>query len=208
MNKKIEDDAKENKKSATQDKNWMKWSEVQKKFDELVKKLKGSKNISEEGYDNFLDVVILGLYTLLPPRRNVDYLLMKVSKDGSNMDTKNNWFDMKKKQFIFNNYKTKKAFGQQIIDIPKELLDLLKKYIKYKKEGEDYLLVKFSGERLKSDNAITRRLNRIFGKNVSSSMLRHIYLSDKYGKVQEEMKDDAEAMAHSVSQQKEYIKRE
>jgi integrase len=208
MNKKIEDNSKENKKTETQNNNWMKWSEVQKKFDELVKKLKGSKNISEEGYDNYLDAVILGLYTLLPPRRNVDYLLMKVSKDGKDLDTKFNWLDMKKKQFIFNNYKTKKAFGQQILDVPAELMDLLKKYLKYKKEGEGYLLVKFSGERLKSDNAITRRLNKIFDKNVSSSMLRHIYLSDKYGKVQEEMKDDAEAMAHSVSQQKDYIKRD
>jgi len=208
MNKKIEDNSKENKKTETQNNNWMKWSEVQKKFDELVKKLKGSKNISEEGYDNYLDAVILGLYTLLPPRRNVDYLLMKVSKDGKDLDTKFNWLDMKKKQFIFNNYKTKKAFGQQILDVPAELMDLLKKYLKYKKEGEGYLLVKFSGERLKSDNAITRRLNKIFDKNISSSMLRHIYLSDKYGKVQEEMKDDAEAMAHSVSQQKDYIKRD
>jgi len=208
MNKKIEDNSKENKKTETQNNNWMKWSEVQKKFDELVKKLKGSKNISEEGYDNYLDAVILGLYTLLPPRRNVDYLLMKVSKDGKDLDTKFNWLDMKKKQFIFNNYKTKKAFGQQILDVPAELMDLLKKYLKYKKEGEGYLLVKFSGDRLKSDNAITRRLNKIFDKNVSSSMLRHIYLSDKYGKVQEEMKDDAEAMAHSVSQQKDYIKRD
>jgi len=208
MNKKIEDNSKENKKTETQNNNWMKWSEVQKKFDELVKKLKGSKNISEEGYDNYLDAVILGLYTLLPPRRNVDYLLMKVSKDGKDLDTKFNWLDMKKKQFIFNNYKTKKAFGQQILDVPAELMDLLKKYLKYKKEGEGYLLVKFSGDRLKSDNAITRRLNKIFDKNISSSMLRHIYLSDKYGKVQEEMKDDAEAMAHSVSQQKDYIKRD
>jgi len=205
MNKEIEDNNKNNVKTETQKENWIKWDDVENKFNELVKKLKGSKNISEDGYNNYLDTVILGLYVLLPPRRNVDYLTMKVSTDG-NKDDKYNWLDLKKKQFIFNNYKTKKSFGQQIIDIPKDLMDLIKKYLKYKKDGEGYLLVKFSGERLKSDNAITRRLNKIFGKNISSSMLRHSYLTSKYGKVQEEMKADAEAMAHSVKQQKDYIK--
>jgi hypothetical protein len=51
-------------------------------------------------------------------------------------------------------------------------------------------------------------LNKVFGKKVGSSMLRHIYLSGKYGNELEEMKKDAEAMGHSVSQQKEYILKE
>lgn len=207
MNKKIEDESKENKKSDAQKENWISLDDVKKKYEELKSKIKLSKNISEEQYDNILDTVILGLYVLLPPRRNKDYLLMKVSKDGKNMNNTDNWLDMKKKQFIFNNYKTKKAFGQQIIDIPNELVDLLKKYLKYKKDADGYLLVKFSGERLKSDNSITRRLNKIFGKNISSSMLRHIYLSDKYKDVKEEMKADSQMMAHSMKTQESYIKK-
>jgi integrase len=207
MNKKIEDDAKENKKSEQQKENWISLDDVKKKYEELKSKIKLSKNISEEQYDNILDTVILGLYVLLPPRRNKDYLLMKVSKDGKNMNNTDNWLDMKKKQFIFNNYKTKKTFGQQIIDIPNELVDLLKKYLKYKKDGDANLLVKFSGDRLKSDNSITRRLNKIFGKNISSSMLRHIYLSDKYKDVKEEMKADSQMMAHSMKTQETYIKK-
>jgi hypothetical protein len=207
LNKKIEDGAKENKKSDVQKKNWIKWDDVTAKFEELKNNNKIPKNISETQYDNLLDTVILGVFVLSPPRRNKDYIMMKVSKDGKGLDDKYNWLDMKKKQFIFNNYKTEKSYGQQIIDVPVGLIDIIKKYLKYKKEGEGYLLVKFNGDRLISDNSLTRRLNKIFGKNISSSMLRHIYLSDKYGKVQEEMKDDAEAMAHSVSQQKEYIKK-
>jgi hypothetical protein len=39
-------------------------------------------------------------------------------------------------------------------------------------------------------------------------MLRHIYLSDKYKDINEEMKKDAEAMGHSVREQKEYIKKD
>jgi hypothetical protein len=32
-------------------------------------------------------------------------------------------------------------------------------------------------------------------------MLRHIYLSSKYGDIKEEQQQDAEAMGHSVSEQ-------
>lgn len=206
FNNKIEDNNKNGEKSDVQAKNWIKWDEVENKFNELNKNIKLSKNISESQYDNILDAVILGLYVLIPPRRNKDYLNMKISKDGKNLDDKYNWLDMKKKQFIFNDYKTSGTYGKQIIDINDDLINLLKKYLKYKKDGDGYLLVKFSGERLKSDNSITRRLNKIFGKNISSSMLRHIYLSDKYGKVNEEMKQDAEIMGHNLKMQKEYIK--
>lgn len=206
FNNKIEDNNKNGEKSEVQAKNWIKWDEVENKFNELNKNIKLSKNISETQYDNILDAVILGLYVLIPPRRNKDYLNMKVSKDGKNLDDKYNWFDMKKKQFIFNDYKTSGTYGKQIIDINDDLINLLKKFLKYKKDGDGYLLVKFSGERLKSDNSITRRLNKIFGKNISSSMLRHIYLSDKYSKVNEEMKQDAEIMGHNLKMQKEYIK--
>ena len=67
-------------------------------------------------------------------------------------------------------------------------------------------LVNADGTPITAVNAITRILNRIFGKKVGSSMLRHIYLSHKYGDKLEEMKEDADKMAHSMSQQKEYIK--
>ncbi len=206
FNNKIEDNNKNGEKSEQQKENWIKWDEVENKFNELNKNIKLSKNISESQFDNILDAVILGLYVLIPPRRNKDYLNMKVSKDGKNLDDKYNWVNMKNKQFIFNDYKTSGTYGKQIIDVGNDLIDLLKKYLKYKKDGDNYLLVKFSGERLKSDNSITRRLNKIFGKNISSSMLRHIYLTDKYCKVNEEMKKDSEIMGHNLKMQKEYIK--
>jgi hypothetical protein len=67
--------------------------------------------------------------------------------------------------------------------------------------------VYYDGKPLSQVNAITRILNKTFGKKVGSSMLRHIYLSSKYGKVVDEMKEDANAMSHSVDMQKDYIKK-
>ena len=37
-------------------------------------------------------------------------------------------------------------------------------------------------------------------------MLRHIYLTSKYGEVKQDMQEDAKLMAHSVSVQRDYIK--
>jgi integrase len=207
LNKKIEDESKLNKKSDVQTENWMKWDDIVSKFNELKDTLKSPKNISEDEYNNYLDTIVLGLYVLLPPRRNKDYLLMKVSKDSKMDDSKYNYLDIKKKQFVFNNYKTKDSYGNQIIDVPNDLMNLIKKYLKYKKSGDGYLLVKFNGESLKSDNAITRILNKILEKKVSSSMLRHIYLSDKYKNVKDDMEDDQKKMAHSQQMQSDYIKK-
>jgi hypothetical protein len=62
------------------------------------------------------------------------------------------------------------------------------------------------GSQVISSSGITTQLNRIFApKKISSSMLRHIYLTDKYGDVKEEMAEDAKAMGHSVSMQRDYV---
>ena len=56
---------------------------------------------------------------------------------------------------------------------------------------------------------ITRMLNKIFGKKISTSMLRHIYLTNIYKDVPQinKMENLANEMGHSVSTAVEYIKR-
>ena len=56
---------------------------------------------------------------------------------------------------------------------------------------------------------ITRILNKVFGKKISTSMLRHIYLTNVYKDVPQinKMENLANEMAHSVSTAMEYIKR-
>jgi hypothetical protein len=75
---------------------------------------------------------------------------------------------------------------------------------KQKKEPVPFLVYR-DGEPLHQLNSITRLINSVLGKGVGSSALRHIYITEKYGKVEEEKAKDAEAMAHSVGQQKDYI---
>lgn len=211
MTKKINDDNKNNEKTDTQRANWIKWDDVTKKFNELKSTIKSSKNMSEEQYNNLLDTVVLGLYTLIPPRRNKDYIEMEITKNNNN-STNKNYLDTKKQQFIFNTYKTSKKDGQLIVSIPDELMELLNIYIKHhpmklemKIKNVPFLLY-FNGKTLK-DNSITRILNKIFDKKIGSSMLRHIYLSSKYGDLLEEQKKDSQMMSHNMTTQKDYIKK-
>jgi len=59
-------------------------------------------------------------------------------------------------------------------------------------------LVGYSGEAIQS-NDVTKNLNKTFGKNVSSSMLRNIFLSDKYTDIVNELGEDTAAMGTSVN---------
>ena len=117
--------------------------------------------------------------------------------------------DRDKYYFIINKWKTKKdETDRRRIDVPADIKKVLKLLIK--KQKGDYLFTNKNGTPLKR-NGLTKYLQGIFKKfypekNISTSMLRHIYLTSKYGDVKEEMKKDAELLAHSVEQQKSYIK--
>lgn len=202
-------------KTDKQEKNWIGWDEVQKKYSDMTADIAKQKKPTAE---HLLPLVVLGLYVEIPPRRNQDYLQMVVVK--TNKKTKiyefpkdKNYLTLNKgkpEAFIFNKYKTSKTYGTQTITIPPTLSEIIKKYLKVHssmlkdKTTTSFPFLVSGGEEITADNSITRILNKIFGKNVGSSMLRHIYLSSKYDI--NSMKSDADQMGHSISQQKEYLK--
>ena len=79
-------------------------------------------------------------------------------------------------------------------------------YLKHRNNKTDYFIVDYDGNPLKNVNSMTYLLNNIFDKKISSSMLRHIYLS-KYENINEEQKKDSKAMAHSIGTQAYYIRK-
>lgn len=203
-----DEDMEQYKKSKTektekQTDNWISQEEVRKIKDELQQeaiKLSKKPELKIKEYDVVLKNALLSLYVNLPPRRATDYALMKYSNGG---DKKFNYFTDKNK-FIFNNYKTSKTYGTQEVDVSKnkELMKDLKMYLKHRKSNpQEMFLVKASGKEFNAVNDITRMLNAIFKKNISTNMLRSIYVSDKYGEMKQGMIEDAEALGHAVSTQ-------
>lgn len=217
INKASEIDEKpKNEKTNTQKENWITMDIINEKLDLLKKNVdefSNLKKINESQFKNLLDYLILSLYTKIPPRRNMDYIKMKVvTKNIPTLEPNFNYLDLTNSKFIFNIYKTSKKYKDQTIDIPNELMDTIKLYLKFRnfnkipKDLNIPFIVNFKGVPMNSSSFITKTLNRIFGKKIGASMIRHIYLSDKYGDVLQEMKKDGELMAHSIEQQKDYIK--
>jgi len=202
-------------KSEKQEENWLTWEEVDKKKSELKEACSSflsNKHITVAQFDKLQQYLVLCLYTDIQPRRNQDYLEMYVVKKLSKEYPKeHNYYDMATHRFIFNKYKTAKKWGEQIEAVPEQLQQAIRCYLTHHplakgKTKEFKLLVKPDGTPLNTVNSITRILNKIFGKKVGSSMLRHIYLSGKYGNTLKEMEADATAMGHSTAVQKEYVK--
>jgi hypothetical protein len=188
-------------KTETQKENWMSQTEIEDK----LKSLKVSKKITnKKEYTQMLHHLILSLYVLQAPRRNIDYCLMKISNDMT--DTEFNYLDVKNKQFIFNNYKTDHKYNSVVIDIEDDLMSVINNYLKHhpqknklkNKKYNVHFLVHIDGEAIEKSGEITKILNRIFGKNISSSMLRNIYLSSKYGTMVKNLKKDTADMSTSV----------
>jgi hypothetical protein len=203
-------------KTEKEEKNWVNWDDVLKIRHELNNKVvqigdKASLTASE--FNTLLEWTLLSIYTILPPRRNADYLYMYVTRDPNPSDTDKNYLVLgKKPEFIFNKFKTAKKSGAQRIDVPPELMTVLNTYLaKHPLMTSDLkepvkLLVDSKGKPMTAINTITRILNKVFGKNVGSSMLRHSFLSEKYGKIEKERKEVADMMAHTVGTQEQYIR--
>jgi hypothetical protein len=198
-------------KSPTQEKNWLSWDVIlahEKRLAEESDRIVKQKVLSVSDWNTLLSYMILSLYTKFSPRRNQDYQFMKIvksEKQATNLDF--NYYIMDKQEFVFNKYKTAKAHGEQKFEVPAELVNVINLYLK-KHPGVSkspyFFLVQFDDTPLPSVNSVTRILNRIFGKNVGTTMLRHIYLSAKYDVT--EMNEDAEKMGHTSGMQREYMK--
>ena len=203
-----------NTKSETQAKNWISQDDVKQVWQDLYDKtlpLLNLKKVSEKEWNDILNLIVLSLYVLIPCRRNKDYQMMiylNAPKDLGENFKDFNYLD--KNKFSFYNYKVKGTYGLQEFEVSKELLDLLKLYLKLhplKKTKNPYLLVHYDGKPLDQINDITRILNKIFNKKIGVSMLRNIYLTDKFKEPIDELKDTATAMGtSSATIQNNYIK--
>jgi integrase len=204
--KKVNENYKSQTKTEKEKINWISMEEIKEvynhlktKVDEMIK----NKMIHHNTYIDFLLVALLS-GVIVPPRRSLDYALMKVK----NFDEKTENY-IKNSKFYFNQYKTSKKYGEQTLAIPKELLGYIKKWTKF--QSNEYLLFSSNNKHL-SSSQITKHLNRIFGgKNISVDILRHVYLSNYYKDIPKvkEMENLASSMGHSISTAiNQYIKKD
>lgn len=106
------------------------------------------KKIILDNINNIINIqekLIFSLYTLFPARREDDYRLMRITFNikADTADDNNNYLQILKNgnmNYIFNQYKTRNKYGQQIYKVPDDIIKILNSYISQNGMKEmDYL---------------------------------------------------------------------
>lgn len=150
--------------------------------------------------------IIVSLYHgHIPPRRAIDFtemVLIPMDKASEN------YIDIKKSKFVFNQYKTASVYGTQEVAIPPALKRILKKWIALIPDDVNHLLFNSKREQL-SNVSLNQRLNEIFGPNKGVNSLRHYYLTQNHADTirgEDKMAEDMVAMGSNKNQARQYIK--
>jgi integrase len=189
-----QNEKKDQHKTEKETDNWLTQEDVLKVWKELYRNyyLLSKATLTPEEKDRLQNLVILSLFVLIPPRRSLDYCDMKIR----NIDKENDNY-IEGRKLVFMKYKTAKNYGEQKVAIPPKLQLLLKKWVA--KQQGDFLLSDSQGKPM-TPSKLTVKLNKIFGKRISTNMLRKIYLTDKYKDVPalKDMEETSREMGHSV----------
>jgi hypothetical protein len=188
-----------NELSEREKKQFLSWDKILEIKDQIFKS------------NSIKDKMIIALYTLIPPRRTLDYAEMIYVVNEPEQTNKNYLIDNKK--MIFNVYKTSNVYKQQIITVPDDLQNIITQYITECKIKPNDLLLGFP-----SSNGLTVYLSRLISKynkgiGFSVDILRHSYITsrrnDLFGKCTtvEEMIDFASKMSHSLLQELLYYRK-
>lgn len=192
-------------------KNMVKKEEIEKlmgvlqKQTDLLKKKASFTQLNSFDKSNLRVWLLFNILTVIPTR--LDYQQMKLISQSTYKklkikEDKGNYLLKKQNElsFVFNDYKTNKIYGENIIPIEnKQLKKKINLYLKLNNYSNNDIIFPLSR------NAISTLLNtksqEIIGKRVSSQILRKYYVSEKYNNVSQEQQKDAKNMGHSVGTQ-------
>jgi len=222
-NKEYKEEQKKGTKSDHQKENWVDLEELYKMLNTMNDEIKPIKKANMEWKDmskaqrNLIQAyTIFSIYVRIPMRNDVAGMEAISKREYNKLTEKdkedNNYLVVERTDlwFVLNEYKTVKKYKEKTILIEDPLLKrTLRYYLKQKGMGQLFTTA-VEGNPL-TRNALTKLLVRTsekyLNKKIGTTMLRHIYLTDKYGDTKTEQKKDAHNMGHSVNTQKDiYIK--
>lgn len=199
-------DISKQKKTDQQEANWIEQKEIMNILTEhknnatLLYKKKSLTPSDLQQIQNYIILcVVSGMY--ISPRRSkdwTDFRIKNIDKNIHNFIEKNN--------LVFTSYKTAKAYGRQDIPLPPTLKKILNKWVSV--NPTDYLFFDINFKPLTSVK-LNQRLNKIFGKKISTSMLRHFFLTDEFSETINQKKKINKIMTEmgsSASQLTTYVK--
>jgi len=169
----------QNKKTDTQEENWVEPAEIDAVLAKLeadakaiYKKATKTPQDLQEVQNYIIMALLSGKY--IPTRRSKDFVDFKIK----NATEEDNYIEGKNK-LVFNSYKTAKTYGRQTLPLPIKLKNILNKWIAI--NPTDHLLFDVNMNPL-TNVKLNQRLNKIFGdKKVSVNNLRHTNITEALG---------------------------
>ena len=211
LNDKYSDEQKSGVISDKQSKNFATTEEVFEMINKMADDLKPLKKKSKDDITK-KEMQLLQAYTLFNiyarmPFRNDVAGMMAINQSAykklSDEEKKeNNYLVVPSKgniYFVLNKYKTSKKYEE--LDLPIEdpnLRKILRYYLKM--NGVGVLFKTSTGKpltRIELSKVLLKYSKAYMGKSISSTLLRKIYLSSKYGNMKEELEKDNKVMGHS-----------
>ena len=196
--------------TSKQQESFISWEEIIEVRDTMAKDIQIQKNTNSRYTKKqpYKQLLLLSLYTYIPPRRIQDFVDMYcyISRPDS-IDTKINYYIQSEKIFIFNSYKTSTIYGSQTVSIPPELYAILDDYIRIYQIEDGSSLLNYSRSQNLSD-AIGDLFFSLTQKRITPDILRHAYciFKDTPGRTAKQIRDDSVAMSHSVNMEVDYVK--
>lgn len=183
-----------------QEANYLPWKEIVK----VQKQLKDKKDKSNT---EWLEYLVVSLYTLTSPVR-ADYSEMFVRKSGKQSPRHpkiNSYVNITKPYFIFTDYKTADTYGKVAVPVPTALRKVINEWFEHLGVVPEYLLgskynpVVFS-------NLIRNIFKKYTEKSVGINLLRHAYITEYLPtlKTIKQKNEVARRMMHSKATQEVY----
>jgi hypothetical protein len=116
--------------------------------------------------------------------------------------TNNNYY------IVLNQFKTAAKYPPIRIVIKSEFSKMLRRYLRMI-HGQPYLFTNAATGIGYTTGEFTKFIQGMFegtGKSISSTILRHVIVSEKFGDFMKDSSETARVMGHSVNQQKMYVK--
>ena len=186
---KVNEQINSQEKTKVQKDNWIDFNTVKGILNKMLTDINDVElwtkpNLSKTEYAMLQKYVLLRFYVANPVRNNVADTKLISQKEYDDLKNKEKNFLVKDKlsyKFYLNNFKNVKRIGAKVLTIDQALCKILTRWFKINKSGYFFTL----NDKITpiTSNHITKILNSIFklyanGKKISTSMLRHIQISD------------------------------
>ena len=165
------------------------------------------KNLWKDDSIPLNDRILMGIYTVIPPRRIEMADLLTLTATSKDLNSNLNYLYIKGNtaQIIMNKFKTHKFYGKTKISISNkpEFVKLLKQYILENNiKNGDRVFKKQSNFSKYLSNTFKRHI----GKDISVNILRHAFITDYLSKSRsiKEKKDISKLLAHNIATLEKY----